>query len=314
MAMLAAIGLTAAAEQVVGGWWRRPRLVAAALAAALVVASAPATLATLRVLSFTWNDPEYAHLDERRDRLPAFGDLLPSAPASDVVLTYEDWSSLVWYETGVSVIAVKPPGYAKLAFDPTVFTGRSQADRRGDLADALRGDPAALAGVASRYDANWIVLARRGDEWGLIHRVGAVVATKPAATAGTTRSVDGNGWDGVELGPDGRLSLDLDGPGEPVDLVLRFLGEELNRPVGERRFRLLAGDEVLAELVVPPSGLAEWQEIETTLVVPRGQPLILEAVDRLTFQSATGFEPGRAPDGWQVVEQTPEAVVLQPVR
>ena len=42
------------------------------------------------------------------------------------ILTYEDWSSLVWYDTGASVVAVLPPGYAKLAFDPAVFTGVGQ--------------------------------------------------------------------------------------------------------------------------------------------------------------------------------------------
>ena len=84
------------------------------------------------------------------------------------VLTYEDWSSLVWYQTGAAVVAVEPPGYAKLGFDPAIFTGHGQADRRADLAAGLRGDVGALVGTADRYGADRIVLARRGSSVGLI--------------------------------------------------------------------------------------------------------------------------------------------------
>ena len=97
-------------------------------------------------------------------------------PPRPTVLTYEDWSSLAWYETGVGTVAVVPPGYAKLAFDPAVFTGHSQAERRSDLAAAFRGDPAVLVATADRYGADRIVLARRGPTIGLVSQPAAVAA------------------------------------------------------------------------------------------------------------------------------------------
>ena len=92
-----------------------------------------------------------------------FDALLDTPGPRPTVLTYEDWSSLAWYETGVGTVAVVPPGYAKLAFDPAVFTDHGQAERRSDLADALC---AATRPTWSRrpisYGADRIVLARRG--------------------------------------------------------------------------------------------------------------------------------------------------------
>ena len=114
--------------------------------------------------------------------MPDFAALLDTHPPRPTVLTYEDWSSLAWYETGVGTVAVVPPGYAKLAFDPAVFTGHSQAERRSDLANAFRGDPADLVATADRYGADRIVLARRGPTVGLV--------SQPAADGGRRRRRD----------------------------------------------------------------------------------------------------------------------------
>ena len=149
-----------------------------------------------------------AYLRLGPDRVPDFATLLETHPPRATVLTYEDWSSLAWYETGVGTVAVVPPDFAKLAFDPALFTGRSQAERRSDLAAALFGDPAFLVSTADLYGADRIVLARRGAKVGLVSQAAAVAAADGRVT-GATRIVEGNGWDAVALDP-GANAVDPD--------------------------------------------------------------------------------------------------------
>ena len=116
--ILAAIGLVALVEVARRRWPERRRLTTAALAATVLVAAVPTTVATERLLWNLWTFPRYAHLDLTTDRVPDMAELLTVTGPRPTILTYEDWSSLVWYGTGASVVAVEPPGYAKLAFDP----------------------------------------------------------------------------------------------------------------------------------------------------------------------------------------------------
>ncbi len=88
-----------------------------------------------------------------------------------------------------------------MAFDPLVFTGHGQVERRADLAAGFQGSVAALTGVADRYGANRIVLARRDGQVGLVSRVAALAAAEPGATSGQTRKLLGNGWDALVLEP-----------------------------------------------------------------------------------------------------------------
>ena len=122
--------------------WQGPGLVVT-----LIVACAPTTVATERLLWTIWSDRRYAHLQLGPDRVPEMSKLLDVTGPRPTILSYEDWSPLIWYETGASVVSVLPPGYAKLAFDPEVFTGHGQAERQperprgrvhpGGLADPL---------------------------------------------------------------------------------------------------------------------------------------------------------------------------------
>ena len=155
------------------------------------------------------------------DHVPAMDTLLDIHGPRPTVLTYEDWSSLVWYQTGAAVVAVVPPGYAKLGFDPAIFTGHGQADRRADLAAGLRGDVGALVGTADRYGADRIVLARRGSSVGLIGQP-AVVAAAAGGTTGTTAVIEGNGWDAEALASGASLSVPIAAHGR-VDLEIRLL-------------------------------------------------------------------------------------------
>jgi hypothetical protein len=312
-AILAAIGLVALVRGIVGRRWRRPRLVGPAIVAVVLAAAVPTVTFTLRQLFQTWQVPTYAHLRLDRDRVPDMATVLGPGATPSTILTYEDWSSLVWYETGNWVVAVKPPGYAKLAFDPLVFTGHGQDARRVDLARAFRGDPPDLTAVADRYGADRILLAQRDGRWGVIQQVAAVAARVPGAVTGTATIVDGNGWDDVDLEPGAGLAFDVTAAG-PIHVELRFVGDVGNRAVPERRLRLIAatGAEArdLADLVLPATAVDDWQVIDADIELRSGERLVVEAVDEVAVQSFLGFVSTAAPPGWQVVTSTPDALVL----
>jgi hypothetical protein len=317
-AILAAVGLVALARHVVGLRLHRPRLVNAAIVAVFLLTAIPTVGFTLRLLALQWVDPQYAHLRLERDHVPDMANVLGVSGPRSTVLTYEDWSSLVWYETGSWVVAVKPPGYAKLAFDPAIFTGRSQETRRVDVGRAFEGDPASLAGVADTYRADRILLARRGDRWGVIDQVATVAAEAPGGTTGPAALVDGNGWDAVALEPGARLVIAPAGTDRSIDLEIRFGGGESNQPVPDRRVRLIAvgdGEERdIGDLVVPATELEAWQVISAEIDLRSAERLAIEAVDRVTIQSIRGFVTTTAPDGWRSVTATPDAVLLERLR
>jgi hypothetical protein len=294
--------------------WQRPRWTMPLIVATCLVATVPATFFTVRLLSQTWLEPRYAALELDTDRVPDMGAVLGDRGPVTTVLAYEDWSSLVWYETGSTVVAVKPPGYAKLAFDPTVFTGRSQEDRRRDMARAFDGDPADLTAVAVDYDATRILLARRGDAWGSIHQVAAIAALDPARIVGAATVVDGNGWDAMALEPAARLVAVPAQAGGPVALEVRVAGTLDGRGLPARRFRLQIvadrGVRDLAEVVAPATTVEDWQVLRADVVLQPGEAIAIEAVDRITVQSVLGFVPGIAPAGWRLADSTPDAVVL----
>jgi hypothetical protein len=317
-AILAAIGLVALARELVGRRWHRPRFVGPIIVALILAAAIPSVAFTLRQLFQTWVEPAYAHLQIERDRVPDMAEILAARPTPSTVLTYEDWSSLVWYETGNWVVAVKPPGYAKLAFDPLVFTGHGQDARRADLARAFRGDPAELTAVADAYGADRILIAQRDGRWGVVQQVAAVASRAPGVLTGPSTVVDGNGWDDVDLAPGARLAFDLAAPDRPMHLEMRFVGEVGNRAAPERRLRLLAtsgGEERdLADLLLPATAVDEWQVIAADVELRTGERLVVEAIDDVAVQSFLGFVAATVPPGWQTIATTSDAVVLGRIR
>ena len=303
--ILAAIGLVTVAEDLIRGFLRRPRFVAPIVVVVLLAITVPTTLATQRLLWTIWPTPQYAHLELDTDHVPAFGALLGTSGPRETVLSYEDWSSLIWYETGEAVVAVNPPGYAKLAFDPAVFTGRSQNVRRADVQAAFQGDVGALVAAADRYAATTIVVARRGDRVGLIDAVASL--SLPSSTGATARG--GNGWDVVDLVAGGRLVVSLQASGQ-VDLELRFEGMRNLVPMPARRFQLLAGRAVVP-LVVPASGADDWQVVRASVTLQPGEPLVIEAQDPLALQSIRGFVSQVSPPaGWVMRSETTDAAVF----
>ena len=312
--ILAAIGLVALAEAIVDAPRSPLRRAGALVVAVVIVASLPATLATTRLLASTWTEQVYADLRIGPDRVPAMDALLDVRGPRPTILTYEDWSSLVWYETGAAVIAVEPPGYAKLGFDPATFTGHGQAARRADLAASLRGDVASLVATADRYGADRIVLARRGSSVGLIGQP-AVVAAETGGSTGTTVRIDGNGWDAEALASGASLTVPVAAQGR-IDLEIRLLttASADAGPAGgipAARFRLVTGTDV-TELTASPTPGAAFSVVAVAVDLPVGAPVRLEAIDPITVQSVTGFmaDPG-PPAGWTLATTTDDAVVWQ---
>jgi len=300
------MGVMALVEAIVAAPRSRVRRAATLVIALVLVATVPVTLATTRLLASTWTEPIYAHLRLGPDHVPAFDELLDVHGPRPTVLTYEDWSSLAWYETGVGAVAVVPPGYAKLAFDPEPFTGHSQAERRSDLAAALRGDTAVLVATADRYGADRIVLARRGSTIGLLGQPAAVAASG-GGVAGPNRVVEGNGWDAVALDPGATLTIPTAASG-PIDLEIRLLTGPAD---GEPHFQLHAGDTVTDVAPVSLPG-ADFTVIKASVDLPAGAPLRLEAIEPATVQSVTGFVPDPGPPpGWSVATTTDDAIVWQ---
>jgi hypothetical protein len=314
-AILAAVGTFALAKHVTQTRLRRPRWMVPAVVGAVLLATVPTTAFTVRLLTQTWLDARYAALELDRDRVPDMSAVLGVGGPITTVLTYEDWSSLVWYETGSSVVAVKPPGYAKLAFDPEVFTSRSQEVRRRDIARAFDGDEADLRAVADDYRAQRILVARRGDRWGLIHQVAAIAALDPARVEGRTKPVDGNGWDAETLEPGARLIAVPARGGGPVLLEIRVAGTLNEHGLPLRHFRLAAvngtGIRDLGELTAPATTDDDWQVVTANVDLLPGEAIAIRAVDPITVQSVVGFTPGLAPPGWRVAVETADAVVLE---
>jgi hypothetical protein len=307
--------LVVAADRVVAGRFGRRRLARRLLAVAVVLATVPATFFTVRLLAGTWTEPEYAHLRLVRDHVPDMASILGTSGPRETVLTYEDWSSLAWYQTGAWVVAVDPPGYAKLAFDPATFTGHTQAQRREDVARAFNGAPISLVLVADDYGADRILFARRGEAWGTVHQVAATTARDVQASDGSSRIIEGNGWDVVELSPGSRLTFGI-APQAGIVLELRLRGALNGRPVPDRAFRLLAigpADDarVLGEYLLPATGEEEWQIVSTRVDLRIGERLAIEAIDDMAIQSFLGFVVPSPIPGWRVALETPDAVLLE---
>jgi hypothetical protein len=182
------------------------------------------------------------------------------------------------------------------------------------MARAFRGDPADLVSVADAYHADRILLARRGDRWGVIQQVASVAAKTPGGTVGSATIVDGNGWDAVGLASGARVLMAIAAPARPIGLELKFLGRESGQPVADRRVRLIAvspnGERDLGDLVVPATATDDWQVVRTDVALRPGESLAIEAVDPVTLQSVLGFASTDAPAGWRTVATTPDAVVL----
>ncbi|MDQ1324223.1 MAG: hypothetical protein QG587_1559, partial [Chloroflexota bacterium] len=315
LAILAAVGLVTAAEHVLRA--RHPRWVVPTVVLVTLVAAVPATYATASLVARTWTRDAYAMLDREQDRVPHFDAILGRTGPRETLLAPEDWSALAWFETGLPVVALVPPGYAKLVFDPARFTIASQDERRTALVEAWSGDATALVGVADRFAAERIVVPRDGDRWALLDLAAAAVARADPAAAVDLSVVEGNGWDAVALDGGERLVLPA-GPEGPIDLgvrVARLGGDE-----AATRLRVLAlpgdtlaGGRDLGTISIGP-GTDEWARGSVPVAVAPGERLAIEAITPAVVQAVIGWGPRpELPPGWRIASQTDEATVLERV-
>lgn len=312
LAILAAVGVVVVAEHLL--LRRRPRWVVPAILVVAIVASLPATAATATIVARTWTRDVYAMLDREADRVPHFDNLLGRTGPRETLLAPEDWSAWAWFETGLPVVALVPPGYAKLAFDPARFTGASQDERRAALVDAWSGDEATLVAVADGFDARRIVIPRNGDRWALVSLpAAAVLAADPTAADGIV--VEGNGWDGVRLEAGEQLVLPVTtteisevsvrvapaagtAPAVALDLVAL-------PPDGSGAGRSLGSIEI-------PAGGSDWRRGTAPVRLAPGERLALEARTPAIVQAVTGWAARPVvPAGWRVAAETAEATVLE---
>ncbi len=259
-----------------------------------LVAAVPATYATASLVARTWTRDAYAMLDREQDRVPHFDAILGRTGPRETLLAPEDWSALAWFETGLPVVALVPPGYAKLVFDPARFTIASQEERRTALVEAWSGDATALVGVADRFAAERIVVPRDGDRWALLDLAAAAVARADPAAAVDLSVVEGNGWDAVALDGGERLVLPA-GPEGPIDLgvrVARLGGDE-----AATRLRVvalpgdtLAGGRDLGTISIGP-GADEWARGSVPVAVAPGERLAIEAITPAVVQAVIGWAP-----------------------
>jgi hypothetical protein len=324
MTILAAIGLAAIAEELTDRL-RRPNLLVPLVAVSVFVSSVPSTLATVSLVGTTWTRPTYADLDLANDRVPDFAALLGRTGPRSTVLTYEDWSALTWFETGSWVVALDPPGFAKLAYDPGRLTAHAQDARLYDLATAFDGAPRDLVSIADAYGASRIILARpavAGDaRLALFDETAAVAADQAEqGVTGPWTLLQGNGWDAVGLEAGSVLRLSLRVPGD-VLVEVRVAGSQQATPVPARRFALVAEtttgtERTLAELTAAGTDQA-WQRLTAEVQLQPGDHLAVRAIDALTVQSLRGYVAaagtgGGSPiPGWRIAASTDQAVVLE---
>lgn len=317
LAILAAIGLVAAAEHLLGR--RRATWVAPAVAIAVLVSALPATAATVVVAARAWTTDTYAMLDRRADHVPGFDALLGRAGPRETVLAPEDWSAPLWFETGLPVVALVPPGYAKLAFDPGRFTPASQDQRRAAMVQAWSGDPAALTAVADQFGATRIVIPRDGNRWALVDEAVAALARADPAAAPGAKVATGNGWDAIDLEPGGRLLLPA-GPTGAIALGVRVTRDR-NQAAGAVQLRVLAvsvdgsGAGRLVGTLDIPAANADWRRGRLDVDLRPGERLTLEATTTARIQAVIEWTNSTSPPaGWQVATETSEAIVLERIR
>ena len=312
LAILAAIGLVTATEYLLLRRW--PAAVVPVVVTAVLLASVLATTATALIVARSWTTDTYAMLDRAIDRVPHFDDLLGREGPRKTVLAPEDWSALAWFETGLPVVGLVPPGYAKLAFDPATFTAAAQAERRAALVAAWGGDAAALGGVAARFEATRIVVPRDGDRWALTSLAAAAVALADPAAAPGAAIAAGNGWDAVDLPAGSRLLLPPGTTG-PVRTAVR-VGRRGPGEAPAVRLRLVAVPAAGADrplgMIEIPAGDADWRRGDIEASLGPGERLAIDAETPALLQSIMGWVPrSDPPPGWRVGAETAEAVVLE---
>ncbi|MFN8635461.1 MAG: hypothetical protein U0893_16570 [Chloroflexota bacterium] len=204
----------------------RPRrsLIGIVLVAVCLVASVPGSLGTLRRINDFWNEPDLADQRWELDGNFAFGPFLAAEARRDgprTVLAPTPEATLVWYYAGEKVVYLKPTAAIKLAYDVQRMTGFGEAERAADLVTAYNGDPTALAGIAEKYGARYVVLKRLGERLAGID-VPADGLVSPNEPKGTGKVVETNHYEYLSVMPNDKVSFEVWSPTDrTATLVVR---------------------------------------------------------------------------------------------
>jgi hypothetical protein len=221
MLLMAGLGLVVGVLQPL-----RPRrsLIGLVLLAVCLVASVPGSVGTLQRIADFWNQPDLADQRWELDGNFAFGPFLAAEARRDglsTVLAPTPEATLVWYYAGEKVVYLKPTAAIKLAYDVQRMTGFGEEERASDLVAAYHGDPEALATIARKYGARYVVLKRLGDRLAGID-VPADGLASPTGARRTGREVETNHYEYLAVSPDDRVAFDVWSPADrTATLVLR---------------------------------------------------------------------------------------------
>jgi hypothetical protein len=292
----------------------RPRwtLVGVTLIAVCLAAAVPGSLGTAQRIGEFWNEPELGDQRWELDGNFALGPYLAGEARRDgprTVLAPTPEATLVWYYAGQKVVYLKPTAAIKLAYDVGRMTGFGEAERAADLVTAYDGDPAALAGVADKYGARYVVLKRLGDRLAGVD-VPADGMAPAGAARGAGRVVETNHYEYLAVAPNDRVTFQVWSPSDRVaTLVVR----------AKRRNRAQA---TLGTLAVngTPTTIADgelprdvWADVrrDVQLVAGRNE-ICLESAAQLEVIRVAAYSLSLAdlPPSWRVAHEDGWYVVL----
>ena len=238
-----------------------------------------------------WTEPVYAHLRLGPDRVPDFAALLDPSGPRPTVLTYEDWSSLAWYETGVG----RSPSCHPATRSSPSTRRRSPVTARPSAGPISPPRCAATRPSSSRRPT---ATARIASCWhGGARRSGSSASRRrwrpPGGATGTTQRRRGNGWDAVVLEPGATLTIAAV-RGRPIDLEIRLADTERDPRHGRPRFRRPRRRRGRSTSTATPERDADFSVVKTSV----DPPPALRCGSRRSTRSPSSRSPGscRTPD------------------
>lgn len=292
----------------------RPRwsLIAVVLVAVGLAAAVPGSLGTAERIDEFWNEPSFGDQRWELDGNFALGPFLAAEArrfGPRTVLAPTPEATLVWYYAGQKVVYLHPTAAIKLAYDVGRMTGASQAEREADHVRAYRGDPAALADVAARYQARYVVLKQLGDRLAGVD-VPAPGLAPPPGTRSAGRVVETNHYAYLAVSPDDRVTVHIWSPDDrTATLVLR--AKRRNR--GQATLGTLAVNGTSTTIADSELPRDEWADVRRDVPLRAGwNEVRLESDATLEVIRLTAYTLTLAdlPPAWQLAHRDGWYVVL----
>jgi hypothetical protein len=292
----------------------RPRwsLIALVLIAVCLVASVPGSIGTSQRIAEFWNEPELADQRWDLDGNFAFGPFLAAEARRaglHTVLAPTPEATLVWYYSGQKVVYLKPTAAIKLAYDVQRMTGFGEAERADDLVKAYGGDPTALASIAEKYGARYVVLKRLGDRLAGIDVPADGLAPQPE-TRKAGRVVETNHYEYLAVSPNDKVWFEV---WSPTDRTATLVLRAKRRTTGSATLGTLAVNgtpTTIADSELPRNA---WADVRRDVTLKAGRNVIqLDSTAQLEVIRVAAYSLALAdlPPSWRVAHQDGWYVVL----